>query len=386
MFKDHHSRSQKLLMNFNRSSILTALSYVLVFSVGLVSRWDYALEVDLTSGAKDVKVASSSREIGVGSKTPSLPGLHKVYESCNTDLLHCRTFRNIEGVHDQNRCITGYINKWANPKDLENAVFRYGLPAEVEHKVTIDVGERINLSDLVSFLLTQFDGDVSNYMEMGVSVGKTLFQVLTINCRANVVAFDVEKINPTFEKLLEPAMVRSKSKPEEKLLGHEFNSIDYDSPKKDDCTLNTYDQGLLRGNNFYYLNCDEFDNVGWNRMEQLVATFPTQSYQVIFSDALHTEDAISFEIDRIFQHNLLNKDHFAYVWDDMGTFVPPFCERIVNYASPNVRHKISCIVAELPGWFGNNEYDHTIAIITTLDIHDIVFMHMKNVQIIRNPE
>lgn len=339
---------------------------------------------DISLTGEVEKKCTSSRERSNELTTPKLVGLHKVYESCNTELLKCRTYRTIEDVHDQNRCITGHIDQWATPDDLDKGVFHYGLPEEVEHKVTLDVGARINLSDLVSYLLTQFDGE-ANYMEMGVSVGKTLFQVLTINCYSNIVAFDVEKINPTFENLLKPAMERSISKPEEALPGHKFPTADFGTFKKDGCTLNTYDQGLLRGNYFYYLNCDEFDEVGWNRMEQLAATFPTQSYQVIFSDALHTDDAIKFEVDRIFAHNLLNKDHFAYVWDDMGDFVPPLCDRIVNYASANVRHKVYCIVADIPGWFGIHEIDHRIAIITTLDIVDIVFTHMQNVQMIRDP-
>jgi uncharacterized protein (UPF0212 family) len=318
-------------------------------------------------------------------KRPSvnLTGLHPAFTSCNTTVIDCQTYNNIEEVHDRNRCILNNVDQWASSSDLKGGVFHYGLPQEVEHKVTEDVGERINLSDMVSYLLTQF-GTNSNYMEMGVSVCKTLFQVLTTNCHANIVAFDIERINPTFENIImKPVLIRSKE--EEVLTGHEYHSSSYNSPKKDNCTLNTYDQGILRDNHFYYLNCDEFDQVGWNRMEQLVSTLPKQSYQVIFSDALHSQEAINFELDHIFKHNLLNKYHFAYVWDDMGDYVAPFCDRIVDYASLTVRNNITCVIGSLPGWFGINEYDHTIAIITTLDISNIISKHMGNPRIIREP-
>ena len=69
----------------------------------------------------------------------------------------------------------------------------------------------------------------------------------------------------------------------------------------------------------------------------------------------------------------------------MGDHVSPYCERIVNYASPAVRNNITCVDGNLPGWFGINEYQHSIAIMTTLDIRDITSKHISNAQIIRDP-
>lgn len=318
-------------------------------------------------------------EAGETLRTPKNGRSDSVFNACDRDLTECHKFANIEEVHDQNRCILRRIDSWATAQDLDNGVFHYGLPTHVEHLVVKDVGTKINLSDLVSFLLTKFGPD-SNYMEMGVSVGKTLFQVLTTNCAVNVVAFDIERINPTFDRLLAPFLVQSV--PEETLAGHDFMSPSYVSQKTDDCVLNRWN-GSLRDNKFFYVTCDEFDKVGWRRLESLITSFKSPSFQVVFSDALHTTEAINLELDQIFLHQLLNRESFAYVWDDMGADVPPFCERLVNYAAPHVRTRISCVIGKLPGWFGINEPDHMIALITTLDIHELVVKHWASSKFIR---
>jgi hypothetical protein len=286
----------------------------------------------------------------------------------------CRKYLNVGKVHEQNRCMLGGIKQWITQEDRRRGVFGYGVPDYIMPLLTKDVGETINLSDLTSYLSTRV-GNRPNYMEIGVSVGKNLLQVLSISCDANVVAFDIEKINPTFKQLLAPYL-KAKG-PDELMEGHEYHQRGYVSPKKDKCGVNSF-KGSYRGNTLHYLHCDEFDNVGWRGMKQLVSSFPSKALQVIFSDAMHTAEAINFELDRVFEHELLDKENFAYIWDDMnwgdmGLSIKPFCDRIVNYASPSVRDRITCVTGVVPGWCGVNETPyHTIVVITTVEISEMI--------------
>jgi hypothetical protein len=44
-------------------------------------------------------------------------------------------------------------------------------------------------------------------------------------------------------------------------------------------------------------------------------------FNFIFSDGLHTKDAILLELNQILERRLLDPDNFIYVWDDMGPHV-----------------------------------------------------------------
>jgi len=297
----------------------------------------------------------------------------------------CTPLDKIEEVHTNNRKVHNAIDSWIRDEDYNSSVFLYGMPKHVAHLSTKDVGEPVNLSDLVGFLATKF-GPGTNYLEMGVSVGKTLYQVLHTVCDSNVVAFDLETINPTFHRLLESKMNLVLKGGEASLTGHSFLQEKYVSKKPDDCHVRRYD-GVFRGNTFGYVDCDEFDLVGWRGIKDLVTSLGRgATFQVIFSDALHSVQAIRFELDRIMDLELLDRQEFAYIWDDMGQRVPPLCERVVEYADINVRHKISCVVAKIPGWFGVNEKPHNIAIITTLNIDDLVRKHMQSATYVRAPQ
>ena len=295
----------------------------------------------------------------------------------------CTMFSDISKVHQQNRCILNKVRNWIIRSDWENAVFNYGLPASIYDVVGNDVGPKVTLSDLVSYLATQF-GEDTHYMEMGVSVGKTLYQVLGIACQADIIAFDIEKINPTFEKILEPYFIESKI--EENIQGHDFgNKKNYESFKKDDCSLTKYKLDL-RNNGFHYLNCDEFDRLGWKRLKELVSGFPKRpTLQVVFSDALHTFEAVRFEVEQVLSYELLDRENFAYVWDDASFSIQSFCDKIVKYASDAVKNRITCASGRLPGWQGINERNHQVALVTTIDIKQILESHFQNVKYFRQP-
>ena len=341
------------------------------------------------------------QEVLKAEKRPVVPtsAVDDPWEACARradQISQCRQYETVQEVHAQNRCLLLAVRQWIDRDEWKQALFGYGLPDYAFDKVAKDVGPRPTLSSAVAFLSTKL-GPKPNLLELGVSVGKTLFQTLSTACDSRLVAFDLEEINPTFAHMLghSPMHAAFRPSPAVSILNAPRNfskaQPGYASPRKDRaCTIKDYGRAkAYRGNSFQYMSCDEYDLTAWRALGSTLQAPPpgpaaASSFQLIFSDAMHTKEALDFELDRILELGLLDRDNFAVVWDDMDYDAAPLCGRIVEYAAASARNKITCLIGKMPGWLGANEYDHAVAIVTTVKIADLAQTAMQDVKFLRH--
>jgi hypothetical protein len=168
-----------------------------------------------------------------------------------------------------------------------------------------EISPELTEADLLCSFMAEFaeKSIPLRYLEIGVSVGKTFYQVVkfarehlrdhTIHC------LDIEKVNPTLKKLLDGAMGREA----------ECSGLPC-QPRKE--SMRQDDQNvILRWNHgeIVYFEADEFDNDIWNAMGP--------KYNIIFSDAFHDPQAILNEYSKLKNNDLIDTSMFVYCFDDL---------------------------------------------------------------------
>ncbi|XRB17841.1 sulfotransferase [Pseudoscourfieldia marina] len=165
---------------------------------------------------------------------------------------------------------------WETPRrNGVGSYFNYGLPASVYDIVGADVGPAPIQAELIALLGTRLAVHSIRYLEIGVSVGKTLWQMLHVVSKGGlVVAFDIEHINPTFANLLSDRTLVRRWINARRIIRTAFvNEITrYRGPT---------------GAPFMYVESDEYDSNGWRELRNLDVRF-----NLILSDAMHTPSAL----------------------------------------------------------------------------------------------
>jgi hypothetical protein len=108
-----------------------------------------------------------------------------------------------------NRQTLSNVEHWIKRADWENppSIFNYGLPHYIFHLIDAPIDENQTEVDMICKYLGELPK--INYLEIGVSVGKTFYQVIKYaeHFHANVdksfSCIDIEKINPTLENVSE---------------------------------------------------------------------------------------------------------------------------------------------------------------------------------------
>jgi hypothetical protein len=181
-----------------------------------------------------------------------------------------------------------------------------------------------------------------NYLEIGVSVGKNFYQLLNAHEKANFTGFDNEDINPVLERRME-------------LISKKEWITPPDSIKKNPSYLNTYS---YKGNDVQYLCADVWDENSWSKLEG-------NKYNLIFSDALHSPEAILFEFRMLVKYKLLDRD-FIIVWDDLvGKMRNSFYRIIRKYNETFNIKEINLI--DINGWIGEHEKMHSVGLISSFN-------------------
>jgi hypothetical protein len=132
-------------------------------------------------------------------------------------------------------------------------------------------GNRVNLMDFNVLFANKLEQPLY-YLEIGVSVGKSLWTQMKSQCGATFVAFDIEFINPSFHRHLLKQGAHIASEVVWDI--HNFTASDYISPKKTECSWAEYTNVTLY-NHFNYLACDEYDLYGWQYLQNMAETHPT---------------------------------------------------------------------------------------------------------------
>ena len=238
------------------------------------------------------------------------------------------------------RGVWAAVPAWIRDEDYwtgePGGAFRYGLPPRVRHLIDLPIDDAPTEADVICDLLVPATpAKPVRYLEIGVSVGKTLFAVsryvaARLPPGSTVTGIDIEPVNPVLRDLLGAA---------------------FGDPVVDDTGRST------TWGDVTYVQGNEFDPEVWDALHG--------PFDVIFSDAEHEPSALRAEYAFIVQHGLLNPDGFAYCFDDLDTRdLLDAAEAIamdLGRRFPDM--DIDAVLTNTPGWMGQHEYVHNFGII-----------------------
>jgi hypothetical protein len=239
-----------------------------------------------------------------------------------------------------NRRTLARVECWIDEQTYSNSVFNYGLPPQVRRLIDKEIGNELTYSDALVYLCTSLPQPI-RYLELGVSVGKNFTQVLYALKNSELTGFDIEEINPTLVQLLE-----------------QIDKITWKSPsqslRRAASSLNEY-HFTKNNNKVTYVCADIWDERAWSHLAG-------RQFNVIFSDALHSPDALLHEHAMLRKFNLLS-DNFVMLWDDLDGGMREAFEEIARRLKrdENGRRQESYIV-NLRGWLGVSEGKHAVGI------------------------
>jgi hypothetical protein len=261
----------------------------------------------------------------------------------------------MNSIIQYNRETLSFVKKWIERKDWEipNSIFNYGLPDSIFDLINLPINNDITEVDMICNYFLEFEKPI-NYLEIGVSVGKTFYQIIKFSqnyCKFNNTfsCIDIEHINPKLEKILDDMSITKT-----------INKIEVDNTllhsirKKNKNVITKWD------NNITYYESDEFDTNIWKNM--------IIKYNFIFSDALHEPNALITEYKNIQNNNLLDETGFIYCFDDLENDKnQPMWQAVYTiYNDMKLKYGLLNISIDhfyVNGWIGQYEHIHNFGVI-----------------------
>lgn len=251
----------------------------------------------------------------------------------------------LQEIIQQNRKSLDEVENWFDKEAMHNSWFQYGVPDYIRDLINKSLDNDLTYTDLMVALAERYFPGHLNYLEIGVSVGKNFYQLLNAIPKGNFTGFDIEEINPVLEKKLS------------------FHSVEtWETPaasiKKTDSSMKEYH---FRGNAVQYIAGDVWDERSWQKLEG-------SKYNLIFSDALHSAEAILFEFEMILKYRLL-AEKFIIFWDDLhGRMRKAFLNIVRKY---NKKYSVRDVyLIQVNGWIGQLEKPHPVGIISNFSLED----------------
>jgi hypothetical protein len=271
----------------------------------------------------------------------------------------------MDTIIEFNRLSLSKVPNWIELKDYNSppSLFNYGLPNRVLHLINNDISKEITECDILCYLIMLLNKEniPINYLEIGVSVGKTFYQIMeyvfhnskiySLNC------LDIEVVNPILNKLILSKFSNytinehSPNVDEKYLFG--FNKIKNSITKWKDEN---------NENEIKYYESNSFDKNIWKHMKK---------YNIIFSDGYHEPFALLNEYENLKTNNLIDFDKFVYCFDDLEdnkdgkmwhSVIKIFEDlEIITNQKLYLQHYV------VNGWLGNNEYKHNFGIISNFE-------------------
>jgi methyltransferase family protein len=243
-----------------------------------------------------------------------------------------------EELIKKNRETLSLVDNWIDEDAFKKSFFSYGVPDYIRKDINKPINNSATYTDLILYLSKKHFAKI-NYLEIGVSVGKNFFQLLNAHTDSKFTGFDIEELNPVVEHLL-----YLKEKTEWQTPA---NSI-----KKTPSSLKEFAYNNMHVN---YLCGDVWDENSWGKLQG-------NKFNIVFSDALHTPEAILFEFEMLVKFDLL-AEKFIIVWDDLvGKMQKSFYKIIRKY---DRKYQIKDIyLLNINGWIGEHEKPHTVGVIS----------------------
>jgi hypothetical protein len=282
----------------------------------------------MTRAYTSVVQASRSRDIknAIGSLSIDATALHEVITA--------------------NRRILSMSKPWIREEAISNSYYAYGI--EDMHREAIDapLSNSTHLSDLICYIARSTKP--LSYLEIGVSVGKNFWQVINACSGADLYGFDMDDIYPVVGEQLRSVSVKT--------IVTQHQSVRKTQPRLENFLHEA------TGNRITLLSGDEFDRSLWTQFDGL-------KFNLIFSDAMHTPEAVWFEWEMLRDSGLINEAGFTMIWDDLAS--RPIRQNFDRICADAIaRFGITarnCCFLHLPGWIGRHVPPHPIGIVSSLD-------------------
>lgn len=250
----------------------------------------------------------------------------------------------IERVVSQNRASLSLIPNWIDDEVYERSIFNYGLPRGVKSLINEPMSRETTYTDALCHLQSKIKTSI-RYLELGVSVGKNFFQMANFLRNASLTGFDIEEINPILESQFAGKTVIER-----------WPTV-ASSMKKADSSITEY---RFKTNKVTYLSGDIFDENSWARLAGM-------KFNIVFSDAFHSPEALRFEHAMVKRYDLLDHDGFIIVWDDLGgDMTPAFLDIHRQMESEYGLISENLGINRYRGWMGHHEREHLIGMIYKL--------------------
>jgi hypothetical protein len=240
----------------------------------------------------------------------------------------------------RNRAVVQKIHPWVPADLIKNSVFRYGVNPGLEETLDLPLDSECTHTDLLVYFGLQ--QPPCKYLELGVSVGKTFWQILNNCAPCECWGFDIEELTPVLKRQLVEQSREEWPSP--------VNSI-----KKTPSSITRY-LHPESGGKVTYICADIFDEQAW----ELLAG---ANFNLVLSDALHTAAALEFEWAHLSRPGVLDPAKTVIMWDDLnGEMKTWFLDKRVTIARNLAIAPSNVSTVYLNGWLGRREFPHRLGL------------------------
>jgi hypothetical protein len=243
-------------------------------------------------------------------------------------------------VADNRRALKA-VDDWLPDNMLAQSVFRYGVNPDVEPLINLPLDANVTHADLLAYFGQRLQKPCA-YLELGVSVGKSLWQILNACAPCRCWGFDIEEINPALSRNLVQISRQEFSPPAASIKQTPSSLTRFLHPPS--------------GSTVTYLCGDILDKEAWK-------LFSGEKFNLILSDALHTPEALALEWNQLTDLHLLDADEAVIMWDDLdGPMHDWFRQNRALIAEDLAVSADNLCTLFANGWLGRREYPHRLGI------------------------
>jgi len=269
-------------------------------------------------------------------------------------------------VLDANRAILKTISSWIDPETYKNSRSQYGIPDYILDLMDKDVGPEVTTADVLTYvakakLKMQLNQRI-NYLELGISVGKTFVQVGNVGDSGTLATIDLEKPTPVLLGLFDDANMQSSWR-------YYFIGS---APRKDNDTFTTYTAKIGgHSNQVLYVSGDVRDEQSWLPLNQAKVR-----YNIILSDAAHDPASILDEIYYLLRYDLIDHSTFFLLYNALGNDMTKAFAKIfltLQEKFPVLDEDKNIKLLRVRNWLGTNEGHALNGMISTFDLNQLMF-------------
>ncbi len=243
-------------------------------------------------------------------------------------------------VMKKNRKFLRTVNEFLPEAEYDDEHNNYGI----QNYIYTNLKKEINLfptyTDILILLIPELKSKMVNYLEIGTSVFKNFQQVENSIEGSVLYGYDMNDLILSIKE-----KYKLKSKVDKVSKQEYFYSNDR--------------------NQIYYFKNNVLSKEGGQIFQNLLSA----KINVIFSDALHSEQGIVSEYENIIKGHLA--DDFIYYFDDLNMYDVEDGVLRVYKDIKSKNNKVNFYSFWAYGWIGQYEKLHKIGLITTLDIASI---------------